>query len=109
MLILYCIVILIIQCIITSNLKDDIGSLFWPFVCDEYNYIESIKLRFKLNCLFLGYKETDIYNYLEYIKRDIVGLTRYYDIHRDNKIYKDNCRISKFNEWLNDKENKEEN
>lgn len=80
--------------------KDEIASLYFHFPCEEYNYTESIKLRFTLNMLFLGFSKTDINKFLDHV----YAITKKsYSFDRD--IYKSNCKYKEFTDWLKTQNN----
>ena len=80
--------------------KDEIASLYFHFPCEEYNYLESIKLRFTLNMLLLGFSKTDIDKFLEHV----------YELHKrsylsNREFHKDMCKYKEFVNWLKTQNN----
>ena len=101
MLCLWGLLLLMLQCLFCVSLSDDDGlySLFFPLPCEEYNKVDSRKLRLKLNALFLGYKLNDIDNFMMWLieKRNKLYLDQYY-------FYEEYCNLKTFKEWLNSKD-----
>ena len=80
--------------------KDEIASLYFHFPCEEYNYTESIKLRFTLNMLLLGFSKTDVDKFLEHV----------YELHKrsylsNREFHKDMCKYKEFVNWLKTQNN----
>lgn len=94
-LLVYVVVLLIVQSIITAHMDDELGSLFFPWPCEEWCLISSRLLRFDLNARFLGYQETDIDKFIEKVAKDerhsLCGTSRFYSTH---------LTIAKFREFL---------
>ena len=95
--------IFLIQIIMISIFepKDEIASLYFHFPCEEYNKVDSRKLRLKLNALFLGYKLNDIDNFMIWLteKRNKLCVDQYY-------FYEEYCNLKTFKEWLNSEDYK---
>ena len=103
MLCLWGLLLLILQCFFCLFLSDDdeLYSLFFPLPCEEYNKVDSRKLRLKLNALFLGYKLNNIDDFMIWSieKRNKLCLDRCY-------FYEEYCNLKTFKEWLNSEDAK---
>ena len=103
MLCLWGLLLLMLQCLFCVSLSDydELYSLFFPLPCEEYNKVDSRKLRLTLNALFLGYKLDDIDNFMIWLveKRNKSYLDRYY-------FYEKYCNLKTFKEWLNSENTK---
>lgn len=94
-LLVYVVILLIAQSIITSYMDEDLGSLFFPWPCEEWCRDDSRLLRFNLNARFLGYQESDIERFIEIVDK---AQRRTYSDTRD--FYREHLTIAKFREFL---------